>query len=807
LDIKGKYTTYYGFTVMNSSSKRYSSQSGGSPTDISTNTGIHVDGPNNKLINLTVRDNVGVGIGFWRAATNSELYGNIIYNNGWQGSDRGHGHGIYAQNETTIKQIKDNIVYGGFGRGIQIYGVNGGITGFNIDGNTIFNNGLLSAGTFAVVIGGEVSANNITLRNNNTYKDASGNGSKGQNIRVHFGSVLNGKLTIENNNILGGELLLSIKNWKQVAFNGNNVVGKSKVIEFNAPSGSLGSYSWNNNTYVTSNSSNSMNGLTFDNWKKNTGLDRSSRFGSSAPNNQIIVRPNSYIKGTGAIIVYNHQRLSSIDVDISQIVPNGAEYEILDVENFTGQAVITGKYSGGTVRLPMTLTTTAKPNGVSSVPHSDQGFNTFVVRTKGKVTATSPVTVTNKQPTLNSISNPAAINEDAPEQTVNLSGITTGGESQTLSVTASSDNPGLIPNPTIQYSSPNTSGTLKFKPVANRFGTANITVTVNDGASSNNTLSRTFQVTVNCSPPAQPGSISGNTAPIQGSTQTYSVGTVSTATFYSWILPSGWSGTSETNSIEVTVGSEGGELSVVANNDCGSGGVSILQVIINSEEDVNIALNKPAYAFSESSSSNAGYAVDGKLYTSWESQWNKTDGISINLKNPYSINRVEIHWGQDFAKDFRIQTSHDAFNWTTVFTAKINNNFINDITEISGTGNYIRILGGKKSKRQNGYSISEIKVYGNPADLSFLKQAEIPEIKDHVIVYPNPAKEKVTIHIGNNWAQKEKIDLYSVTGKLIYFESIKGPFHTFDLSEMPKGLYIINISNSTSKNSYKFFIE
>ncbi|MDQ3536839.1 MAG: right-handed parallel beta-helix repeat-containing protein, partial [Bacteroidota bacterium] len=454
LDIKGKYTTYYGFTVMNSSSKRYSSQSGGSPTDISTNTGIHVDGPNNKLINLTVRDNVGVGIGFWRAATNSELYGNIIYNNGWQGSDRGHGHGIYAQNETTIKQIKDNIVYGGFGRGIQIYGVNGGITGFNIDGNTIFNNGLLSAGTFAVVIGGEVSANNITLRNNNTYKDASGNGSKGQNIRVHFGSVLNGKLTIENNNILGGELLLSIKNWKQVAFNGNNVVGKSKVIEFNAPSGSLGSYSWNNNSYVTSNSSNSMNGLTFDNWKKNTGLDGSSRFGSSAPNNQIIVRPNSYIKGTGAIIVYNHQRLSSIDVDISRIVPNGAEYEILDVENFTGQAVITGKYSGGTVRLPMTLTTTAKPNGVSSVPHSDQGFNTFVVRTKGKVTATSPVTVTNKQPTLNSISNPAAINEDAPEQTVNLSGITTGGESQTLSVTASSDNPGLIPNPTIQYSSP-----------------------------------------------------------------------------------------------------------------------------------------------------------------------------------------------------------------------------------------------------------------------------------------------------------------------------------------------------------------
>ena len=82
---------------------------------------------------------------------------------------------------------------------------------------------------------------------------------------------------------------------------------------------------------------------------------------------------------------------------------------------------------------------------------------------------------------------------------MNLSGISSGAanESQTLSVTATSSNLTLIPNPTVTYSSSNTTGSLRFTPVANAYGTANIAVTVNDGSTSNNTISRIFTVTVN----------------------------------------------------------------------------------------------------------------------------------------------------------------------------------------------------------------------------------------------------------------------------------------------------------------------
>ena len=122
-----------------------------------------------------------------------------------------------------------------------------------------------------------------------------------------------------------------------------------------------------------------------------------------------------------------------------------------------------------------------------------QAANNTVTRT-----FTVNVTSVNDQPTLAAIPNPATIPVSAPMQTVSLAGISAGGgESQTLVVTASSDNTGLIPNPTVTYTSPNATGSLAYTPVAGQSGSAVITVTVDDGQVSNNTVARTFTVNVN----------------------------------------------------------------------------------------------------------------------------------------------------------------------------------------------------------------------------------------------------------------------------------------------------------------------
>lgn len=116
--------------------------------------------------------------------------------------------------------------------------------------------------------------------------------------------------------------------------------------------------------------------------------------------------------------------------------------------------------------------------------------------------ATTNGVTLNTPPTLNAISNPSPICQNSGLQTVNFSGVGTGsaGETQTLTVTAVSSNTGLIPNPSVTYTSPNPTGSLSYTPVAGQYGTSVITVTVNDGAANNNTIQQTFTVTVTQQP-------------------------------------------------------------------------------------------------------------------------------------------------------------------------------------------------------------------------------------------------------------------------------------------------------------------
>ena len=126
----------------------------------------------------------------------------------------------------------------------------------------------------------------------------------------------------------------------------------------------------------------------------------------------------------------------------------------------------------------------------------------------GDTSATQQFTITiqpapvNNPPTISSIGN-VVISEDAGPQTVTFSGVTTGGETETLIITASSSDPTIVPNPSVTYFSPQATGNLNFTPVANANGTVTITVSVRDpgldtipGNSDDGITSTTFTVTV-----------------------------------------------------------------------------------------------------------------------------------------------------------------------------------------------------------------------------------------------------------------------------------------------------------------------
>lgn len=118
----------------------------------------------------------------------------------------------------------------------------------------------------------------------------------------------------------------------------------------------------------------------------------------------------------------------------------------------------------------------AGPDGILATP-SDNGVTTRNIVVN--------VDAVNDAPTLNAVT-PVTVSEESGERTVNLTGITAGGgESQILKATAmvvpeSSSIAGLITNLSLDYTSPNSTGVLKFTPGAGLFGTATIRVTVED---------------------------------------------------------------------------------------------------------------------------------------------------------------------------------------------------------------------------------------------------------------------------------------------------------------------------------------
>src|SRR5262249_999115 len=168
-----------------------------------------------------------------------------------------------------------------------------------------------------------------------------------------------------------------------------------------------------------------------------------------------------------------------------------------------------------------TLTYTPAPNAsgnatITLLAQDDGGTANGGVNVSKPQSFSITVLAVNDLPTLNVIPDPPAINEDAGSQIVNLSGVSAGGgESQAVTVTATSDNLALIPNPTVAYTSPKTRGSLSYTPVANAKGTALITVTVRDagfdgipGNADDATFNRAFTVTVNAVNDA-PGFIKG----------------------------------------------------------------------------------------------------------------------------------------------------------------------------------------------------------------------------------------------------------------------------------------------------------
>jgi hypothetical protein len=316
LDIRGPYTIWWGLEIMNSNTRRVTQTAGSHPDDLRRGDGVAVYAARTKLINLIVHDNAE-GVAFWTPAVDSEITGLITYNNGWYGPDRGHGHGIYIQNQTGTKLIRDVISFNNFSTGMKAYAQSTYAVGITFDGIMSFNNGTPAADPISNLYVGTVSnpADLITVRNSYLYHPQNVSIELDANLGLGYKSA-NRRLVVTNNYVAGRDAV-SVKNWSAVTMMGNFFYGPTE--NFDPPD-------YPSNTYTL---------------QQPTGV-------------RTFVRPNPYEKGRAHIAIFNWAHASSVAVNLSAAgLTVGQVYELRDAQNYFGRPLRTWTYTGAPLTMPM----------------------------------------------------------------------------------------------------------------------------------------------------------------------------------------------------------------------------------------------------------------------------------------------------------------------------------------------------------------------------------------------------------------------------------------------------------------------
>jgi len=267
--------------------------------------GIDVRGSKNcKFINLVIHHCRG-GFGFWSDDVGSEIYGCIIYDNGWWGTDRGHGHAIYTQNREGIKTISDCIMTGGYSYTMHAYGSSRAyVDNFLMEGNIAYDGG-------PFLVGGGRPSQNIRVLSNYLYN---------VKMRIGYSAPYNEDCTIHDNFIAGGGL--EVRDYRKGDVRGNLIVNSDIQMI------------------------NSEGVVVEDNRIAST-----EELGTEGQ--LIVLRPNKYVPDRANVAIYNWDRSLTVQIDTSGFLKDGEKYVLKDPRHFFGDPVHWGICEDGKIMIPM----------------------------------------------------------------------------------------------------------------------------------------------------------------------------------------------------------------------------------------------------------------------------------------------------------------------------------------------------------------------------------------------------------------------------------------------------------------------
>lgn len=353
---------------------------------IRSGDGVRMMGVAPGIYNLIIVDNADNGVAAQQSHSGIvTIYGINALNNGWDESDRGHGHGLYLQNDGTNQMHVENCVFPpGFGNGIQIYGQAAVLDNFLVKKCIGWHNGrigLLNTQWEKVLVAYRddvAGIHNLTVQELLSYT-----GTAGRNINI---AVLLGQNANDNTNfvfedgyIVGRFTLNHDENGyvfqRNTLISGNDTI-LSLGTQGNVSPASLGALIELNNYFSTNGSPFSApNGgapssYNLAGWQSTFGFDDAGSLTNGLPTvNKVVFNPNIHVDewdaDLGRIHVWNWETEADVPVDISAVLSAGQNYRLQNAQRPTDdEAIYEGVVgAGGIITVPIEAVTPQEPVG------------------------------------------------------------------------------------------------------------------------------------------------------------------------------------------------------------------------------------------------------------------------------------------------------------------------------------------------------------------------------------------------------------------------------------------------------------
>lgn len=260
--------------------------------------------------------------------------------------------------------------------------------------------------------------------------------------------------------------------------------------------------------------------------------------------------------------------------------------------------------------------------------------------------------------------------------------------------------------------------------------------------------------------PAQPGAISGPSSVFNGGSYTYSVAAVSGASVYSWTLPTGWSGSSITNSITATAGAGSGLITVTAGNVCGTSPVRSRTVT---------STTVPASQALQNTTINSGVfgcfnALQTITLAGGETYFRVMSGGSVELVAGQKISMLP--GTSVYSGGYLLGRIAVAYNYCTPTAAK-------ELTEFAQVAEHTE---------KGGYNLYHL--YPNPNNGAFTLKQQTNEI-----------------------AGKLHVEIFTVSGERVYQEILPDQKkHEFRMDNLVNGMYILKIQKNDHFETFKLVV-